>query len=86
MQRQPVEDGLDAVGPVPLGLGRGLMPYKVRCIFCGRDHASEYWDDLDAQILRCRDAAPYWKRGDLASHKDLSTRAITPETCALRGD
>lgn len=71
---------------MPLELGRGLMPYKVRCIFCHRDHEGEYWDDLDAEILRCRDAAPYWRRGDLASYEELSTRPITPETCALRGD
>jgi hypothetical protein len=62
------------------------MAYKVRCIFCRCDHKSEYWDELDAEILRCRDEAPSWKRGDLAAFEESCIRPITPETCALRGD
>lgn len=80
------EDGSNAAGAGIPGWGQGMMPYKVRCIFCRRDHESECWDELEAEILRCRDAAPYWRRGDLASDTELSTRPITPETCALRGD
>lgn len=58
------------------------MPYKVRCIFCRRDHESEYWDDLEAEILRCRDEAPSWKRGDLPSFREPLVRPISPETSA----
>lgn len=86
LRQQLAEDGSDAGGVGVPGWDQGPMPYKVRCIFCHRDHEGEYWDDLDAEILRCRDAAPYWRRGDLASYEELSTRPITPETCALRGD
>lgn len=39
--------------------------YCVRCIFCAREHWSDFWDELDEQVLRCRDGAPNWRRGDL---------------------
>lgn len=68
---------------MPVRLGLELIRYKVRCVFCRREHESEYWDDLDAEILRCRDEAPAWKRGDLESYEDPLLRPISPETSAL---
>lgn len=43
------------------------MSYTVRCIFCKREHLSEFFDEIEEQILACRDRAPDWQRGRLAT-------------------
>ncbi len=37
--------------------------YEVRCFFCKRVHASEFFDEIEEQILACRDQAPGWQKG-----------------------
>lgn len=57
--------------------------YTVRCIFCCREHASEYWDQIELEIMRCRDEAPAFKRGDMATfEEDPKIRPISCETTA----
>jgi hypothetical protein len=54
--------------------------YEVRCIFCRETHRSEFFDEIEEQILACRDAAPEWKRGSLQSYKDPGMKPISTET------
>lgn len=43
--------------------------YEVRCIFCGRDHRSEFYDELEEQILACREEATAAAKGLLRDYR-----------------
>jgi hypothetical protein len=61
------------------------LVYRIRCLFCKRDHVSPYFDEIEEEILACRDRAPDWQRGDLAGFKDPGMRPVSPETEARAG-
>lgn len=58
----------------------GVAMYEIRCIFCKRMHRSEFFDDIEEEILRCRDTAPGWQKGLLSEFEE--SRIITVETAA----
>jgi len=35
------------------------------CPFCGKQHASEFYDDIEAAVMACRSRAPVGGRGTL---------------------
>lgn len=47
-------------------------------------HTSEYWEDVEAAINRCRERAPTSELGRLADWNDRGTRIITPEDRVYR--
>ena len=49
------------------------MSYEVHCIFCRRTHRSEFFDEIEDGILACRETAPEWKRGDMATEEPTMT-------------
>lgn len=55
------------------------MGYAITCFFCGEIHSSDYWDDIDVAIEKCRGKAGVKDRGDLAGFVD-QTRPIRCET------
>lgn len=51
---------------------------RIPCPFCDHVHAGEFWEDVDEQIMRCRERAAPRKRGDLAAYdpEEFSRYAI----------
>ena len=54
------------------------MP-SVPCPFCDRMHAGEYIDEIDREIMACRDRASALKRGDLEAQVNLETFTVRCE-------
>jgi hypothetical protein len=42
---------------------RPSLIYEQRCDFCKQVHRSEFFDEVEETILRCRDAAPGSEKG-----------------------
>jgi len=59
------------------------MSYTVRCAFCKREHVSEFFDDIQEEILACRDRAPKWQRGDLEAVQPETIRTVDQEVDLL---
>ena len=55
--------------------------YEVRCIFCALIHRSEFWEEVENGIMRCRETAPGYKRGDLRDfqHKTVTNPEVPQE-------
>lgn len=54
--------------------------FTVRCYYCKREHLSEFWDELEDGLLKCRDEAPHWQKGLLSEFEE--SHIITVETAA----
>ena len=54
------------------------MP-SILCPFCNLMHSGDYEDELEAQIMECRDKASALKRGDLDAQGDLETFTVRCE-------
>lgn len=52
--------------------------YSVSCFFCSQVHSSDYWDEVDAAIERCRQKANGKDRGELDRFVD-DTRPVRCE-------
>lgn len=39
--------------------------YSLSCFFCGQIHSSEFWEEVDAAVEKCRAKASLKDRGDL---------------------
>lgn len=63
----------------------GRLIYRVKCLFCAREHVSPYFDQIEEEILACRDRAPEWKRGSLAAFEDPVMRPVSVEMEARAG-
>jgi hypothetical protein len=59
------------------------MSFIVFCIFCRRPHESEFFDEIEEQILRCRDAAPEHEKGLLRDCPDKTTPRTVEEIMAI---
>ena len=60
--------------------------YEIRCIFCKRIHRSFFFDEIEEQILACRDRAAEWQKGRLDTWENPTITPITVESAALCGD
>ena len=49
---------------------RAQLTYRQPCMWCGQDHESEYWDDVDAALETCRGRASPKDRGELAAYAE----------------
>lgn len=59
--------------------------YEIRCLFCKRIHRSPFFDEIEDEILRCRDEAPHWQKGNLDEFEDRGIPPVSPETEARAG-
>lgn len=41
---------------------------RIPCPFCDRMHEGEFWDEVDKQVMVCRERVSPRKRGDLAAY------------------
>lgn len=57
--------------------------YEIRCIFCKRMHRSEFFDEIEEQILECRNTAPEWQKGLLVTFKDPHLTPTSPEIASM---
>ena len=55
------------------------VSYFVLCMFCGDSQRSEYWDEVEEHIMKCREKASPEKRGELGA-TDMETLPIRCET------
>ena len=46
----------------------GLL--RTVCIFCGRKHTGEIYDDLHNQMMQCRERASARKRGEFEAYTE----------------
>ena len=69
-----------------VGLGVGVPMYEIRCIFCKRIHRSEFFDEIEEEILSCRDRAPEWQKGRLDTYEDPHLKPISPESTAYAAE
>lgn len=55
---------------------------RIPCPFCDRVHTGEYWDEVDEQVMDCRDRVSPKKRGDLLAFKpgEFDRNTITTES------
>lgn len=59
---------------------------RVGCPFCDRMHEGEFEDEVDEQIMACRDRVSPRKRGDLAAYDpdEFDRFTITTESLIPR--
>ena len=50
--------------------------YSLSCFFCGQIHSSEFWEEADAAVEKCREKASARDRGELDTWED--------STCPIR--
>ena len=59
---------------------------RIPCPFCDRMHTGEFWDEVDEQVMACRDRVSPRKRGDLAAYdpEEFNLYTITTESLVPR--
>lgn len=46
------------------------VEYSVQCFFCGSVHTSQFWDEIDETIMKCRERASQRDRGEIGDWVD----------------
>ena len=54
--------------------------YAELCPFCGFPHHADYWEDVEAQVMACREQATPEARGTIDSWRG---RVIYPVPCEI---
>jgi hypothetical protein len=59
---------------------------RIPCPFCDRMHSGEFWDEVDEQVMACRDQVSPRKRGDLIAFEpdEFDRYTITTESLIPR--
>lgn len=55
---------------------------RIPCPFCDKMHTGEFWDEVDEQVMACRDRVSSRKRGDLAAYdpEEFNSFIVTVES------
>lgn len=64
------------------GPGSNVVKYEHMCFWCKSLLVTPYYDEIEEHVMRCRENAPDWQRGDLSSYKQYGG----PEPCASEQD
>lgn len=66
---------------------------RIPCPFCDEMHTGEFWDEVDEQIMKCRNHVSARKRGDLAAYDPeefifytVTTEALLPREVVVIED